>query len=1165
MLMAVGLLIGTNVWANLPAKVALASEAKTDMPQVEKQQKAEPQPFVMATAQQSSMRKAPKRAALSTEAITDDQVTLEVNGVQVGTTYSIVDAFKYVNANCSADDSAAITLQKNIDLAMDDYGDKNDHYYGVTVEHDRKVLLDLNGYNFKSNIQTGTANGNNDGKWSALIFNKGTLYVSDNTFNSESIYNALPDDAGFDNMFEQNTLALCDESADTRGVPSYGNAIILNYGKVTIIHCKMLMTSYGRASYCVDMQNTSYPVNLWIEGGYLFSKYCSAVRQYLTSADNSHVSDFTMDRGVMVGMGACIWTQFGSKGQPVSYTNFSGGKCLAAWGRTGHETDDFYGYYSYTDGASLENVKVNFSGTEFNTECYFGAGARAAQKSDSINIYGGKFAGEMTFAASNEVVNIYDGEFDNTVMANYSYGTQLNIFGGTFKGKVSVEYPAYYNSDYQWNIHCNDINIHNGEFYGLVLVYYTEGTMNIYGGHFVNCVALEYAYRSKLNIYGGTFDSSVENYLGDYAYNNGVDNNKITITDGLFGYNIKATPYGQTTDVSKTIDIVGGYYQYDCKFDYNGSVYYWQKHWCEEYNPYDINWISYIRPGYAKEEQYDEEADEYTPYVTKDDVDYYFRVGQEVKTPATIDDEGKIVVPDGDGGTREPEPTDNIELNTEEIDRDTIYLDNLNVNGLTFRGKDTIDVIAKPGSIVVVGSSGIKATDTTTVYMTVEGGGSMKVGVEAIQKVDTVIVKSDVNGNGTLLISPNAQLTEAEKFATVKLYVDGARKVDDTYYIWQHVAVPTDGTGTFTVENDRKATDPSFRTHVQWWNDALASENKWQKIGNWSDMNHPWRGYILTTNSTTPGVTYSFTGNIIGNSDGQLHFDSKGYNFFGNSYTAPINVQTMLNGISNGEDIEMTVWVYSAAKLRYLESNNLMRLLGMAEFDQISSMQGFWLRNMTDSYGQNSSVNYTNAVWNNPGAMSNPKVKAPARKAVAADMNLNVASIIVSDFDQSDRVILVEGEEYSDEFDNGSDASKMMTEGALNLYAATSAGDLACVATDNMEGTLLAFQAGEQDAYSITFANVVGEDYVLYDMMTGTSIAMKENNTYTFTAEPKSVNSARFLVCSARKTPTALDNCETTSQVSGVYTVMGQYVGDSSDFANLPNGIYIINGIKVVK
>ena len=76
---------------------------------------------------------------------------------------------------------------------------------------------------------------------------------------------------------------------------------------------------------------------------------------------------------------------------------------------------------------------------------------------------------------------------------------------------------------------------------------------------------------------------------------------------------------------------------------------------------------------------------------------------------------------------------------------------------------------------------------------------------------------------------------------------------------------------------------------------------------------------------------------------------------------------------------------------------------------------------------------------------------------------------------------------------------------------------------------------------------------------------MRENNTYTFTAEPKSVNSARFLVCSARKTPTALDNCETSSQVSGVYTVMGQYVGDSSDFANLPNGIYIINGIKVVK
>ena len=45
--------------------------------------------------------------------------------------------------------------------------------------------------------------------------------------------------------------------------------------------------------------------------------------------------------------------------------------------------------------------------------------------------------------------------------------------------------------------------------------------------------------------------------------------------------------------------------------------------------------------------------------------------------------------------------------------------------------------------------------------------------------------------------------------------------------------------------------------------------------------------------------------------------------------------------------------------------------------------------------------------------------------------------------------------------------------------------------------------------------------------------------------------------------PTALENAEVKANVKGVYTLMGQYLGEKID--KLPAGVYVVDGVKVVK
>lgn len=1145
--MVVGLLISASMWAE---NVAPTREIKQGVPQVEIPQIEKPQPFAMVQVQGTSMRKAPKKAALSTEAITDDQVMLKVGETEIGLK-SIVDAFKYVNTNCTASDSATIILQKNIDLAKDDYYTTGSSYYGVVLNADRKAVLDLNGFNFKSAIQTGSASGANDGKTSALIYNKGVLCLTDNTFDYASIKNADPTTISFD----ASSLCFFDESADTKDSPSYASNVVLNNGDLTIRGCKLSDTSYGPACYCVDQQTCSRDsITLWVESGFVYGRY-AAVRQYFTNSTCR--SKFVMNDGIFYAGSTCIWSQFCNKVDPKCEVFFSGGKCLAP---------KYYAYYNYPYGNnSTKDCSYNFSGTEFNSaygNYVYGGSKDKTGEGTTINIYGGKnFANSGSFSyafnTNYATINVYDGTFgdskNTTYFACYGHHNTFNIMGGEFNNSYIYDCSSTGN---------NTWNISNGKFNNTYL--YLNGakssTYNISGGVFTGSYSI-YANSTSnctFNLSDGTFGG----YIADYG-----SNNTINVTGGLYRSDI------YTFGKGSTIDITGGYYAYGRMA--HGKA----------YDDADMYWTSYIHSGYVDVIN-GTCAEDMQPWVSDDEYYYFYKIGQETKTEIALDEEQKQTIQEtkeitldntntnikeeGEEEERIISSSDNIVVggdlfgsSSDDTTRYTVYLENLDVNGLTFTGKDTIDVIAKPGAVVNVGSSGIHA-DTTTVYLTVNGGGTMKVGVEGINDVDAVVVESSVDGNGTLLISPNAQLTDAEKQASVKLYIKGPGKVPerDKLWVWQQIAIPTDGAPAVTSNH------PEVKTYVKWWDQSLRTANKWTDLTSWSQMNKPFQGYILTTSEEyntekkgieTP-VTYSFTGKIIGNEDGQLHFTATGFNFFGNSYTAPINVQSMLNNINGGnDDVEMSVWIYSTEKVRYLESNNLMRLLGLAEFTEISSMQGFWLRNLNGDF-DNSEIDYADAVWANPNNIENPIVKAPARAARALDYNL--AQISVKTDDHQDQVVLVEGAEFSSSFDNGSDATKKIMEDQFNIYAHVPAGALGCLATNDLNGTMLAFQASDAESYTMSFNAVNSDEYELYDMMTGFIVAIKNGVEYTFSATPFSTTD-RFLVRPAAKAPTALEH--QTGFVKGVYSIVGLYLGETTEWERLPQGIYVIDGQKVMK
>lgn len=480
------------------------------------------------------------------------------------------------------------------------------------------------------------------------------------------------------------------------------------------------------------------------------------------------------------------------------------------------------------------------------------------------------------------------------------------------------------------------------------------------------------------------------------------------------------------------------------------------------------------------------------------------------------------------------------------------------------------------GTTLTVGDGGVNIGNGGKVL--VESGAVVKIGAAGVITTENnaLVLESTEDAQAVLLYNPAVKENTQPK-ATVKLTTKSKQLSKDPWiYTYQRFAIPVKE--AMIPENDfaakvAAATDEvfapdaarvnyEFQSYVYYWDGANA---KWANC-KWTDLK-PFYGYQLANNSTYGGVTYTFNGNLFGNEDKAFAFEAKGFEYFGNSYTAPIYIKSFLENLKEANPaVEATVWLYNYKNSQYgsvtldqLSDPTVVAILGVST--EIKSMDAFVLRLRNANEGA-APVDYSSAIWSNPNVNPSAAVSsAPARNMRTSDSK--IAAIEVADGNgNSDRVILMENEAYTNGFDNGADATKFMSKGGIDLYASTNEGELSCVAADDMNKTLISFKSGDATSYTLNF-KAMNTDYMLRDNVANTVVAIEEGATYTFNQAANTTVPARFEIIAAAKVPTSIENVEAAAKASGIYSIAGQFLGN--DFSVLPAGVYVVNGVKIVK
>ena len=456
-------------------------------------------------------------------------------------------------------------------------------------------------------------------------------------------------------------------------------------------------------------------------------------------------------------------------------------------------------------------------------------------------------------------------------------------------------------------------------------------------------------------------------------------------------------------------------------------------------------------------------------------------------------------------------------------------------NGLDVQGDSKVEVQA--GSALVIGEGGIVTS-----------------------KPENIVILADEDGAASLLLEPTITVNQNPEL-TVKMTVPAEHagyQMNDAvqYRHWFRFAVPVKDATTWTKT-------PNVPTYLYGWDYA---GQQWAQVSV-AEMD-PFYGYTLSPDQEIDGstsVTYTFKGKLLGNEDCKLELNHHGYNFFGNSYTGYISVLKLVDQIIDDSKIDGTVWMWDGEKyegvaLSYLKQYGNVPGLVENWKKEVAPMQTFVLR-LTGSEFSSTNINYADAIWGNPRYTSAVASAAPARNI---ELNDNaVIRMTVSANNHKQSVTFIENNDFSDEYNRGYDAIKYMNENSINMYVNVNGENYGTIATDNIEGKTLSLRTTDAYTYTLTFDFAAGEEYALRDNVTGAVIAIENGVTYEFAAQPNSTIEGRFEIVAAAKMPTAIENTEVKANVKGIYTIMGQYLGE--DFEALPAGVYVVDGVKIVK
>ena len=352
-------------------------------------------------------------------------------------------------------------------------------------------------------------------------------------------------------------------------------------------------------------------------------------------------------------------------------------------------------------------------------------------------------------------------------------------------------------------------------------------------------------------------------------------------------------------------------------------------------------------------------------------------------------------------------------------------------------------------------------------------------------EISDIHIGSSETGNGTLIFDNNSGDTKARVDMYSKGFIDGSG-VKNYQYI-----------GTPFIEVN--ALYNYYGSWIYYWGIKKNGNLGWVAVKNGGPMT-AWTGYCITQEAPT---YYQMSGTLAATGTVDINVPADANMVVGNSWTAPIDINALTT--DDLEGLKASIYFFNTgvdktgtagpAGSRYAGSTYVTIPVEAARYvgedDHINSLQGFFVKNTGGSAGT-LHLDYERHVRKTTrGSIIGDALHAPARRTALSSDEPTVLKIKVSGENYDDKLLLLEREDFTEGFDNGWDGDKWDGNGsALYIYTTDSEGTENSVsAIPELEGTIIGFRAGEDDAYTLNFEYLNSDEPLyLYDV---------ENNTYT--------------------------------------------------------------------
>ena len=258
-----------------------------------------------------------------------------------------------------------------------------------------------------------------------------------------------------------------------------------------------------------------------------------------------------------------------------------------------------------------------------------------------------------------------------------------------------------------------------------------------------------------------------------------------------------------------------------------------------------------------------------------------------------------------------------------------------------------------------------------------------------------------------------------------------------------------------------------------------------------------------------------------------------GNNLFGNSWTAPIDLKALVRNTDFDGNIDLDLAIYNTGvdqkngSGEFVQAANadntpgtwhhvplLLATLdggGWTGMTVIPAYQAFQLK---ATAAATLTIDYDKCVRGSESKNYTEPLRAPRRRSAGrADSDIEALRLAVSDAKGVAYIYLLEGEQFTEGYDNGWELSYTANSKYGKLYAISpEQGDMMALARPSLEGTMVGFQPGESSEYTITFNETDGY-YYLNDLKMEQSTLIQAGESYTFSVE-EGESANRFLISS---------------------------------------------------